>query len=239
MDKCNKCLKSGNIKKLKIQPIPGSDLINFASELHLCVDCYNDLLKSLTFNEYSQEQELALFERNLVVFLNNLPEEGQERVFNHYAYGPFIAFKRKDEWLRENKLKQILNYESTISKHKKSKPKGLQTPRLDESVCSEAYWVNNGVGLTLSCPLHDVYDAHHCSQCKYFKTGVRLKNDVCSKEQATRYQKVRKTELEIEKEKQLPLRSKPKKTLKSDKTRSNRNKIGSLEFGKRESKGAK
>lgn len=237
MDKCNKCLKSGNVKKMKLCPVPGSDLINFNSELHLCIDCYNELLKSLAFKDCTKEQELSLFERALVIFLNNLPEEGKERVFNHYAYGPFVEFKRKDEWLSENKLKQMIDYEDVISKHKKSKPKGLRAPKIDEGVCSEVYWINGEDGLFLSCPMHDIYDEHHCSQCKHFRTGMRLKNDVCTVEQSKRYKEIRKTELEIKKEQAVSLRTKPKKVSNDSKARSNREKIGSLEFGKRESRG--
>lgn len=234
MDKCNKCLKMGPVKKLLICAVPGSDFFNFNSELHLCSDCYEDFLQALNFEEYQSKKDKVKYERAFQLYLNNLPDEGKERVFNHFAYGPYIKFKRKKDWLKENekrKTQSIVN-----SKHKKTSPKFTKAPPIDENICSEVYWVQGSNGLDLCCPIKGSFNKSFCIDCPYYKTGNRLKESVYTIEQSEKYNKLRAMELFSQKNPENSnngLKTRPRKRRAGAASSvNNRDKIGSLEFGK-------
>ena len=201
MDRCDKCLKTGNIKKIKIQGNPTSEALNFNSELHLCNECYKEFCSMFDVNEI--QNGVLSSERELLIYLQNMPEEGQEKVFNHFAYGPYIKYKRPKDWIRDNRNCGNIY----IPNRKKILPKGKKVIKSEESQCPESFYIRKGNKDVLCCPLHEELDGKLCELCSY-----KNKNQIQEKES--------------ESKDGVHLREKPK-----GKAKSQRDIIGSLEFG--------
>lgn len=219
VNKCNNCSNLGAVKKIKICGDYASELFNFNSELHLCNKCYNEFIKM--FDVDAIENGTFKFKRELMIYLNNMSKEGQERVFNHYAYGPYVKYMRPQDWMRATD--SVFKSGDIV---KRSLPKGKRIPKIDDSICIETFWLDRNGKRELNCPFHEVFNPRICETCQYFNLGPRVRTDLFTEEQARVYSSMRRNQLELQEESKIQLRAKPQ-----DKVQNKRAQIGSLEFG--------
>lgn len=217
MDVCNKCLKQGNIKKICIHANRQSNIFNFSSEIHLCEKCYIEFSEMFDIEDFSNNKSFP-FERELMIYLKSFPVEGQEKILNHYAYGPFIEYKRPDEWIKENSVNENRTFYSNEVRRKRTAPKGKREKETSKN-CSELYWLERNGTNVLYCSIEGDYDEKKCLKCPYNKNRKTKKEDAVVEPNSPRSES---------EERQA---STENVDVKKKSQKNKRRKIGELEFG--------
>lgn len=193
---CWKCLNSFNESQIHIIKIPslgyGSEFDGWATEIHLCNDCYqesNPKIWSMETHQYNDYCEEYIYEKEMLAYINNLPIQGQQFVKNEFTIGWNTNHMKPQDWI---------DYKLGILSHDKCKEYNLYSPEEVEAykirftTCeypanriysdgSKSCWCpfgaygeyGQGVGLNISSK---------CYECKYYKKREKPIKDIPDKD---------------------------------------------------------
>lgn len=163
---CYKCLKKkDNIHQIDIGSRGyGSYFDNFGTSLYLCDSCYNESTQEApiwnmqALNENDIYDDSYLYDNEMYSYIDNLPLESRELVFNRNAYGSLVDCSMKPQ--------DYIDYELDELPHKKCKQYGLYSPQ--EKAAYEERFPN------CECVKIDKYkDGSQGSSCPYGAFGDR------------------------------------------------------------------
>lgn len=121
-DLCYKCLKkSNNIKTISIGEMGyGSNFDSFGTSLQLCEDCYAESQKNVSIWDMKIVNNRYEYENQISDFLQSLPLESRELVYNSLAYGANACYTiDSQDWI---------DFELDELPHKKCQRYGLYSP---------------------------------------------------------------------------------------------------------------
>jgi len=193
---CFKCLQEKVTKIILIHPLGYDSFFDsWGTEIHLCQDCIDSCInpsiwdissgtlsivkKQTTYTDGTFTTETLYYshEDEIVDYINQLPIQSQELVFNRFAWGSSIVPMKPQDWI---------DYHSGILSHEDSKKYGLISldelkayhkrfpickhvrilTELDKPIYSSCYFGCKG---DINGKCSDTVSSLNCYNCEFFK----------------------------------------------------------------------